>query len=41
MIIKDLKDAGINSGGKAAGLAKLIKLGVNVPDGFVIEKVWI
>lgn len=38
MIIKDLKDAGINSGGKAAGLAKLIKLGVNVPDGFVIEK---
>ena len=37
MIIKELKDAEIKCGGKAEGIAKLIKLGVSVPDGFVIE----
>lgn len=37
MVIKSLKAADVNCGGKANGLAKLIKLGVNVPNGFVIE----
>jgi rifampicin phosphotransferase len=37
MEIKPLElAAGKTSGGKAAGLQKLIKLGINVPDGFVI-----
>lgn len=37
MKIKDLKNATSSSGGKASGLALLNKIGVPVPEGFVIN----
>ena len=37
MKIKNLKEASAISGGKASGLALLNRMGVPVPEGFVID----
>ena len=37
MEIKNLKEANVLSGGKASGLALLNKMGLPVPEGFVID----